>query len=830
MPIKILIVDDSAVDRLAIKKALNGYLILTAGDGVEALRILEEHDGIDLLILDLNMPKMDGFQVLEALKKDKRFQKLRTIVLTGYDELKNEIKSLKLGAVDYIRKPIHKDLLKVRIDLHAALIHAQRRLERQLDEQALALDMIFDQAPIGIAISYNHDPEQTPQTVIRINSMFEQIIGRTKEELNRLGWPQVTHPDDLEEDMKNFKQLLSGKIKMYSMDKRYIRPDGSIVWVHMIVAPLKLANDQQSYHICLVQDITGRKTMEEALHESERSKSVFLSHLPGLAYRCNYDRDWTMQYVSEGCFSLTGYPPESLLYNRDLSYNEIIAPEYRETLWDEWKRILAKREPFKYEYEIITATGERKWVLELGQGIYNEQGEVEALEGIVLDISNRKAIEDTLKYNNEHDRWTGLYNRNYLVSLLEKDIRLKKESKKALIGINLSMIQLLTVNYGFQYTQNLIKKVAEALSEHCTDKRILFRPHENRFVFYLLDYKDKNELVDFSNTIIETLESVFVTDRIGGGIGILEIEPGQDEADIELLLRRLLIASERSISPFGKDFEICFYDEELEALVNRERDIVKALNIIAVDDYVNDQLFLQYQPIMDLKTGSICAFEALARLNTKRLGRVPPCEFIPLAEKTKLILPIGEKVMAKAFSFLNKLKEHGFDEIGVSINISAIQLLNPDFPSRLLELISTMQVNPKKVGIEITESVFASDFEYINNIIGKLKDKGLRIAIDDFGTGYSSLARERELKVNCVKIDKYFIDKLLFTDPKKTITSDIISITHKLGHCAIAEGVEEEVQLEYLKEHGCDRVQGYLISKPLDEEEAIKFLQRMTTP
>ena len=198
-----------------------------------------------------------------------------------------------------------------------------------------------------------------------------------------------------------------------------------------------------------------------------------------------------------------------------------------------------------------------------------------------------------------------------------KDIRPKKESKKALIGINLSMIQLLTVNYGFQYTQNLIKKVAEALSEHCTDKRILFRPHENRFVFYLLDYKDKNELVDFSNTIIETLESVFVTDRIGGGIGILEIEPGQDEADIELLLRRLLIASERSISPFGKDFEICFYDEELEALVNRERDIVKALNIIAVDDYVNDQLFLQYQPIMDLRTGLICAFEALARLSTE---------------------------------------------------------------------------------------------------------------------------------------------------------------------------------------------------------------------
>src|SRR5690554_5954286 len=633
MPIKILIVDDSAVDRLAIKKALNGYLILTAGDGVEALRILEEHDGIDLLILDLNMPKMDGFQVLEALKKDKRFQKLRTIVLTGYDELKNEIKSLKLGAVDYIRKPIHKDLLKVRIDLHAALIHAQRRLERQLDEQALALDMIFDQAPIGIAISYNHDPEQTPQTVIRINSMFEQIIGRTKEELNRLGWPQVTNPDELKEDIKNFKQLLSGKIKMYSMDKRYIRPDGSIVWIHMIVAPLKLANDQQSYHICLVQDITGRKTMEEALHESERSKSVFLSHLPGLAYRCNYDRDWTMQYVSEGCFSLTGYPPESLLYNRDLSYNEIIAPEYRETLWDEWKRILAKREPFKYEYEIITATGERKWVLELGQGIYNEQGEVEALEGLVLDISDRKAMEDTLKYNSEHDSWTGLYNRNYLVSFLEKETKEKGGTKKALIGINLSSIQLFTINYGFQYTQNLIRKVAEALSRHCTDDRLLFQPREDRFIFYLQGYKDKNELVAFSKAIVETLGAIFVTDRIPGGIGILEIGQDQSNVDPNLLLRRLLIASEKSSNLFGKDFEFCFYDDELEALIDRERDIVEALNMIVAEDYTGDELYLQYQPVLDLRTGLVCGFEALARLNTEKLGFVSPAEFIPIAEE-----------------------------------------------------------------------------------------------------------------------------------------------------------------------------------------------------
>ena len=303
-------------------------------------------------------------------------------------------------------------------------------------EQARFLGMIFEQVPIGIAIAYNYEPESSDPANVIINPRYEQITGRSKEELIGLGWAKITHPGDLEKALQNFRRLQAGQIPMYAMDKRYIKPDGSIVWVHMIVAPFTLPNTEQKSHICLIQDITGHKAVEKALHESERSKSVFLSHLPGLAYRCNKDRDWTMQYVSEGCFGLTGYPPESLLYNRDLSYNDIIAPEYRELLWEEWERILPKRLPFKYEYEIVTATGERKWVLELGQGVYNEQGEVEALEGIVLDISDRKAMEDTLKYNSEHDSWTGLYNRNYLISLLKKDLTQKKGLKKALIGIS----------------------------------------------------------------------------------------------------------------------------------------------------------------------------------------------------------------------------------------------------------------------------------------------------------------------------------------------------------------------------------------------------------
>lgn len=294
---------------------------------------------------------------------------------------------------------------------------------------------------------------------------------------------------------------------------------------------------------------------------------------------------------------------------------------------------------------------------------------------------------------------------------------------------------------------------------------------------------------------------------------------------MDSLLRRLLIASERSINIFDRDFRVCFYDEALEDLVNREGDIRQALSSIA-EDKTGEELFLQYQPIFDLKTDSVVSFEALARLRTQKLGLVSPSEFIPIAEKTKLIIPIGDKIMVHAFHFLNKLKENGYETMAVSINVSPIQLLRPDFASRLFALISELHVNPQNIGIEITESVFTSDYENINHIIEKLRDAGLHIAIDDFGTGYSSLAREKELSVNCLKIDKYFIDKLLDTDLNKALTSDIISMAHKIGHCTIAEGVEHESQLQYLKEHDCDRIQGYLISKPLDEEDALKFLKK----
>ncbi len=572
------------------------------------------------------------------------------------------------------------------------------------------------------------------------------------------------------------------------------------------------------------EQIEEIKKSTKLVAESERSKSILFSNLPGMAYKSSYNKDWTMKFVSDGCIKLTGYTPDRFINDKDISFNDLITPEYRELLWNEWERVLSDRTSFEYEYEITTADGERKWVMELGEGVYDENGQVEMLEGIILDITDRKEIENNIIYLNEHDRWTGLYNREYLESILEKDGKLKNASTRALIIVNLSTVQSLTVQYGFHYTQNLMKKVVETLSAYNKEEYRLFKTYENQFTVYLKNYKDMNELIDFSKIIASDLKELLITERVGGGIGIIEIDQ-ENELDVDLLLKRLLIASERSISDYNEDFIACFYNEDLERLIVREAYIRQELERISTDE-ISDELFLQYQPILDLKTNSVCGFEALARLKTEQLGLVSPLEFIPIAEKTNLIIPLGKIIIINAFCFLNKLRGLGYDTISISINISAIQLLKADFTSSLFDMITEMQVNPQNICIEITESIFASDHDYINTIISKIRDAGLQIAIDDFGTGYSSLARVKESNVNSLKIDKYFIDKLLEDDPDEAITGDIITMAHRLEHCTVAEGVEQEVQKQYLEAHGCDKIQGYLISKPLDEEDAIDFLAR----
>ena len=821
MAYSILTVSSSQPDIEMIREACDSVSIQSVSDPDRAIELIGTDKNIKVVIVDFELCGPNAPSIFEKIKSGPSGKDLQILFLTRKDHDEDETEAVRLGSADCLVRPLSKEIVKARLDMHLELVNIRALVKNKKENQQL-IEIFFLQAPVGIAIgSWKEPAEDEDSNILNVNPMYEKITGWSENELRRMGWMKITYPEDMLRETEKSRGLGAGDISSYSMDKRYVRPDGSLVWVHMIVTKVEGIESSSQNHVCIIQDITQRKEIEHALKESERSKAMLLSNFPGVAYRCDYDQYWTMKFISEGCYELTGYKPSDLLNNNTVAFSELILPRYRKGIWDRWEEVIAENKPFRAEYQIRTADGIVKWVWEMGQAIRDRDGRVIALEGIVLDISDRKKFEQELLYRNNHDAWTGLYNLNYLKKLLE--VR-QKENQAALISLDLSPMHSLSMIFGFQYSHNLIKSTTSELKKICHEDCQIFHAYEYRFIFYIRNYGTQNSLRQMCIRLSDTLESLLAKERVNWGLGVVELQ-SYTNSDVEHLLRYSMGASERALKDGHKaHVPYLFFDERMEAVIDREEKITEGMMEVASGSRP-ERLYLLFQPIVELSSDRIVSFEALARFESEHVGLVSPVEFIPIAEKTKLIIPLGKKIIKKSLEFLSSLKEEGLGSISISINISVIQLLHKDFIDYLLSLIDSMKIDHEAVIIEITESVFALDFERINSILNRLRETGIRIALDDFGTGYSSLARERELNVNFLKIDKLFIDKLLLLEDEQTITSDIISMGHKLGHSIVAEGVEHDRQRAYLERHGCDCIQGYLISRPLGETEALQFVR-----
>lgn len=784
MPGKIMIVGDCLAEVGSRKGALGGFQPLICSTLEDAAAKIRSNSDIYLIVICRRQADLDGYSLARELETISGEHSIPVVLVKDQDGLLQALTSA------------HPH--------HAALLQA-----------------IFNQSSLGIAVGLPLEPGEWSENLYPIvNDAFKRIAGRSRRELVEQGWGQVIHPQDAAREREQRRLLEEGKILSYSMEQRILRPDGSQVWVELTATPFAQPGTESKRTIYMIKDISDRKSVEERLSESERSKAVLLKNLPGMAYRCLWDRSWTMQFVSEGCEPLTGYSAESLLYNRDLSFNDLIAPEYRELLWQKWQEVLSERRSFEFEYEITTKSGERKWVLEMGMGVFNERGEVEALEGIIIDITERKESELQLKRISELDLITGLPNRRALRAVMAEDGRSGEYPQRAVVLFNLRRINTINSIYGFSFCEYLLRSVAQRLAGHCTPTRHLYQAAYGRFAFYIQEPLSRGELIEFCAQVVETLKTVAIVNTYGCGIGIRQI--GGELAEPEDLIHHAGISAERADR--SRPFAYRFYDEDLAAELDRLSEIEELLLRVAYGER-EDALFLEFQPIIDASTQRIYAFEALARLDGGPLGIVSPGEFIPIAEENQLIVPIGKLIARKACAFLSGLEKRGLKGYKISINVSAIQLAQEDFVDEIFAVMREAGLQPNQLCLEITESVFTQNYAAINEKLGVLMQAGTIIAIDDFGTGYSSLAREQELNVNFLKIHKTFIDRLVTAGENQAIAGDIISMAHRLGHAVVAEGVEQEVQKEYLVKHNCDFLQGFLFSRPVSEQAAIKLLE-----
>lgn len=352
---------------------------------------------------------------------------------------------------------------------------------------------VLDQAPIGIAVSSDAHvvhPGKTPW--LNANRMFGQILGRDEDALAQLKWSELSMPDDAR---ARFDEFLSGARTETAFVKEYVRPDGRHLWLNLMFSRLRSASFEGAF-LCLVDDITGRRAAEDAFRESERSKSVLLSHLPGMAYRCRYDRDWTMEFISEGGFALTGYRPDELVENRDVSFNEVIAPEYREIVWNEWLRVSTSGESIRLEYQIVKKSGERRWVYELGQSILGEGGKIVALEGIIIDITDRKVREQEIAFMSVHDHLTGLYDRPFII---EASARLDAESRVpvSVAVCDINGLRMVNFAFGNEEGDRLIADVGKIVASCARPGDLVGRTGGDEFMLILpgTDLKEAGQIV-----------------------------------------------------------------------------------------------------------------------------------------------------------------------------------------------------------------------------------------------------------------------------------------------------------------------------------------------
>jgi len=373
---------------------------------------------------------------------------------------------------------------------------------------------------------------------------------------------------------------------------------------------------------------------------------------------------------------------------------------------------------------------------------------------------------------------------------------------------------------GHRFGDKYIQTIGKMLALNLGPNSKIYRISGDEFIIYHKT-TDTRELESLGKHLLHIMNRVIQVEysNFSNSISIGIAMYPEDGDNIDDLITRADLAMYKSKeSGRGKSSR---YDasmfERIKWRVEREEALKLALP--------NQELSLAYQPQVDSKTKEIIGFEALIRWQHPTLGRISPLDFIPIAEETQLIMPIGRWVIENALSFISDIKELTSKRIHISVNVSVLQLMQEDFEEMILELLSIYRVSPDQFIIEITESVLMQAIDAAVAKLERLQSTGVKVALDDFGTGYSSLSYLKNLPIDILKIDKSFIDALGVSQSHDDLVETIIRLGQQLDMHLVAEGVETEEQLEKLKAINCDAIQGYLFSKPVDDSTAKKLLK-----
>lgn len=573
-----------------------------------------------------------------------------------------------------------------------------------------------------------------------------------------------------------------------------------------------------------VQTHLSLRTAQKKCQESERQLATVLSSLTEVVWSASLN-PFQLNYINSAVEDIYGKPADSFLASPEL-WIEKVHPHDRERL----EQGLLNASPgsiLALEYRVVSHEALTRWVYCQAKVSFNQETNKVCLNGTVQDISKRKKAESQLRYVAQHDSLTKLANRSLFLDELESNFESKKNllgEKWALLFLDLDRFKSINDSLGHGAGDKLLVRVSEVLLSAVRPSDVVARLGGDEFTVLLRNILDEEGVVGICRRIQEKLkipvnvngQSIHVTASIGIAMNSSSYGKGEDmlrDADIAMYQAKQM---GKACHQF---FTTDMYEKEISK-ITLEKELKVALE--------RNEFSLKYQPIKNLSRNSLEGFEVLVRWNHPRRGVVLPSEFIPILEETGLIIEIGTDVLRRACFQMKQWHKLCLDDdsLFVSVNISAAQIQDPSFIKTVDKILVESGLSPSSLRLEITESMLLEKKELSLDLFQSLRRRGVRLSLDDFGTGYSSLSYLHNFPIDTLKIDRSFIQAMRSGISGFEIIRTIIALARSLQMNVVAEGVETEEQIDYLKVLNCDMVQGYFLSRPLSSKNAQALISK----
>jgi diguanylate cyclase (GGDEF)-like protein/PAS domain S-box-containing protein len=613
-------------------------------------------------------------------------------------------------------------------------------------------------------------------------------------------------PSERQAEIRAIMERVQSGSPIDCLETQRLTKEGSVLDVSLSISPIRDASGRVTGASTIARDITHRKHAEEQLI----LQSAALEAAANAIMITNHEG--TIVWVNRAFTTMTGYSKEEVLDKnpRVLKSGEQ-SESYYANLWstissgEVWKGEIVNRRKDGTTYT------EEMTITPINRDAGNPANRY--FIAIKQDVTQRKAAEERVQFLAYYDALTGLPNRTLLQDRLAKTLAgaRRQKDKVALLFLDLDRFKDINDSLGHSLGDLFLQEVAERLKSWGREQDTVARLSGDEFLIVLTRIKDVPDAAIAAERFMDAMTAEFVVQghslSIGCSVGI-SIYP-EHGVDGETLIKNADAAMYSAKQSGRNNFR--FFTDDMNAQVVERLTLESGLRL-ALD---KKELFLVYQPQMDIATGKITGLEALLRWQHPELGLVPPDKFIRIAENSGLILPIGEWVVRTACQQARKWQDEGLSAVSVAVNVSAVQFRQEDFCELIRGVLHETGLAPQYLELELTESLLLANADVTLSVLQELKALGLTLAIDDFGTGYSSFSYLRQFRVNKLKIDRSFVRDVAVNHDDAAITTAIISMAKSLNLKVIAEGVENEAQMSFLRAHHCDEIQGYYFSKPL---------------